>query len=415
MIGHGVLMVGLVFFSAFFSGAETAFFNLSRRQIKSFVESTHKVQRLTGKILGTPRHLLGCLLLGNTVVNVLFFAGASVFSVKVERLFGVGLAAVAACGWFGVLVVFGEILPKSLAYTNSQKLSVAATVPVLLCMKVFAPVQAVLRVLVVVPLLRLILGARHEEKVVSAGEFKRLIEQVGKRGLISAGEYKLLGEVVELGFLKVRDVMRPRVDMAACEVGDHAEVARKIMYENKLKKLPVYDVQIDNIVGLVELRGLLLDPDARLGDVAGEVEYVPEQKTVESLLEFFRAKKRDMAVVVDEYGGIAGMVSLTDVAEELLGPIETVEGVELIEQLGPLEYRLGGALSIHDWAETFGINPAERRISTVAGLVTTLLGKIPKAGDVAYLKNLKFTVERVRKHRIESIILTLEPIRSEDE
>jgi CBS domain containing-hemolysin-like protein len=118
--------------------------------------------------------------------------------------------------------------------------------------------------------------------------------------------------------------------------------------------------------------------------------------------------------VVDEYGGIAGSVRLEDIAEELLGPIELTEQIDPIEQIGPFKYRLAGNLAIHDWAEEFGIDPAETRISTIAGLVTALLGKIPQSGDVAHLKNLKFTVERVRKHRIETLVLTFEPIAPDD-
>jgi CBS domain containing-hemolysin-like protein len=107
-------------------------------------------------------------------------------------------------------------------------------------------------------------------------------------------------------------------------------------------------------------------------------------------------------------------VRLEDIAEELLGPIEITGETEPVEKIGPFEFRLAGELSIHDWAPSFNIDPAERRVSTIGGLVTALLGKIPKAGDIARLKNLKFTVERVRKHRIETVILTFEPILTDE-
>ena len=138
--------------------------------------------------------------------------------------------------------------------------------------------------------------------------------------------------------------------------------------------------------------------------------FVPEQKTVESLLEFFRSSKTDTAIVVDEYGGIAGTVSLEDIVEELVGPIEPLKGIEPVKQLGPMTYRLAGSLAIHDWADAFGIDVAESRLATIGGLVVALLGKIPRTGDVARLRNLKFTVELVRKHRIESIVLELMPL-----
>jgi magnesium and cobalt transporter len=142
---------------------------------------------------------------------------------------------------------------------------------------------------------------------------------------------------------------------------------------------------------------------------------VPEQKTVESLLEFFRRSKTDMAIVVDEYGGIAGSVRLEDIAEELLGQIEPTDQTEQIEQTGPFEYRLSGNVAIHDWSDVLDIDLAQTRMVTIGGLVTALLGKMPSNGDVAYLKNLKFTVEKVRKRRIETLILTLEPFQSDSQ
>jgi len=158
-------------------------------------------------------------------------------------------------------------------------------------------------------------------------------------------------------------------------------------------------------VGQVYLRQILLHPDSSLDKLVQKIHFIPEQKNVESLLEFFRKSHTDTAIVVDEYGGIAGSISLEDIAEELLGPIETTEAIEPIEQISDNEYRLAGNLAIHDWAVRFKINLSENRISTIAGLVTMLLGKIPKTGDVIHLKNLKFTVEKMKKRRIETIIL----------
>jgi CBS domain containing-hemolysin-like protein len=401
-------MMVLLVCSAFFSGSETSFFNLTRRQVSLLSQSKHKLQMLAARLLNKPKQLLSCLLFGNMTVNVLFYAIASVLTVRIGRQVGAGAAAVTAFISFAVLVLFGEILPKSLAYANSRSVSVAAALPLVLCLKIFAPLQFVFRVFIVEPTLRLFLGPLKPAKPISTGEFKSLIEQVRKRGLITADENKLLGEIVELGFLKVRHVMQPRVDMIACKITDSAESARKKMLENHLTKLPVYAGTIDNIVGLVYLRQLLLEGEALLDKLVQRVHFVPEQKTVESLLEFFREMGTDTAIVVDEYGGIEGSVRLEDIAEELLGPIEAAEGIELVETIGPFKYRLAGDVSIHDWAEAFGIDPEQAKVTTIGGLVTVLLGRIPKSGDTAYLHNLKFTVERVRKHRIKTVILTLE-------
>jgi CBS domain containing-hemolysin-like protein len=407
--GHIVLMLLLLAGSAFFSGAETAFFNLSRREKILLQKSTHRLQHLVGRLLNRPSRLLGCLLLGNMTVNVLFFAVGSTLTAGVGRHMGMALAATTAVVTFSALVLFGELLPKSLAYANSKSLSIAAALPAYLSLRFFNPVVHVFRVLIVEPALRLILGPGKQSKPVTTSEFRTLVDHVGKRGLLSRDENKLLTEIIELGFLKVRHVMRPRVDMIACAVAEPPDKAVSMMQENHCTKLPVYVRSIDNIVGIVHLRHVLLNPDTSLDKLVQRIHFVPEQKTVESLLEFFRRSHTDIAVVVDEYGGIAGSVRLEDIAEELLGPIEPAEQVEPIKAIGPFEYRLTGDLPVRDWAAVFGIKLDETRLATIGGLVTALLGRIPRSGDVARLKNLKFTVETVRKHRIETLILTLEP------
>lgn len=406
-----ILMLVLLAGSAFFSGAETAFFNLSRRQKRVLAESKHRLQKLAAKLLDKPGRLLNCFLFGNMTVNVLFYAVASVLTVRIKDQSGLTAAIVAVLS-FAALVLGGEILPKSVAYANSKSLSTAAAVPAFLCLKIFAPLEFVFKVFVLEPALRLLLGPMRQPKTISVSEFKSLIETTRRQGLISADENKLLTEIIELGFLKVRHVMRPRVDMIACSVTDSADIARRKMEANHLTKIPVYVGAIDNIVGLVHLRQMLLEEDVSLDRIVRKVNFVPEQKTVESLLEFFRRSRTDTAVVVDEYGGIAGYVCLEDIAEELFGQIEPVSEVEPIQQTGPFEYRLAGDLAIHDWAEVFDVDLAETRQVTIGGLVTALLGRIPKSGDVAHLRNLKFTVEKVRKRRIESLILTFEPFRT---
>ena len=243
-------------------------------------------------------------------------------------------------------------------------------------------------------------------------EFRSLVELSRRRGLLTPHENRLLAEVVDLGSLKVRHMMRPRVDMVACNVADSPDTVRKLMLTRHLTKAPVYVRNVDNVVGLIHLRDLFLKPAVSLDQLKRPVHFVPEQKTVESLLEFFRKTRTDTAVVVDEYGGIAGIVQLEDIAEELVGRMDVTAGVEPIKQLGPFEYQLAGDLAIHDWADVLGIDLEETRQSTIGGLVTTLLGRVPRKGDVAYLGNLKFTVDRVRKHRIETVILTVEPIPS---
>jgi putative hemolysin len=404
-----ILMFILLVGSAFFSGSETAFFNLSRRQIRLFRDSGHRLMRLVARLLNRPARLLNCFLLGNMTINVLFFAVASVLTVRLNEKSGLA-AAVAAVLSFFLLVLCGEILPKSVAYANSKALSTVTALPTYLFLQVFAPLEFVFKVLVLEPALRLLIGPTRMPKAATVDELKSLIEKTRKNELISADENKLLTEIIELGFLKVRHVMRPRVDIIACEVADSPEVVKQKMLANDLTKIPVYVRTIDNIVGLVHLRQILLERDSSLDKIVRKVNFVPEQKTIESLLEFFRKSRTDTAVVVDEYGGIAGTVCLEDIAEGLFGQLEHPTEIKPIEQTGPFEYRLAGYLPIHDWTEMFDVDLEGIRQVTIGGFVTALLGRIPKSGDVVRRKNLKFTVESVRKRRIETVILNFEPL-----
>jgi len=413
-ISHIILLVILLCFSAFFSGSETAFFNLSRRQIKLMEISRHKLQQLAALLMRRPSHLLSSLLFGNMLVNVLYFAIASVLTFRIEEYVGVIWAVICAIAMFCILVLFGEILPKSFAYSNSKGISVSAAAPAYITLKILLPVISAFKFVFVEPALRLLLGPVQKPKAITADEFRSLIEQIKKRGLITPDQNKLINEIIELASLKVQDCLNPRVDMVAGKVTDSAERLKRIMHQHNLTKIPVYDRKIDNIVGEIHLRKLLIESDKPVDKLVQPVHFVPEQKTIESLLEFFRKTHTDTAIVVDEYGGIAGNICLEDIAEELLGPMEVAERTEPVKKIGPFQYRLSGSLPIHDWADAFDIELEESRITTIAGLVTALLGKIPEQGDYIYLGNLKFTVEQMQKHRIKTVILTLEPIQNDN-
>lgn len=413
-IGHIALMLALLVCSAFFSGCETAYFSLSRRQVELLKKDRNKLQNLAARILQTPAHLLTSILFGNMMVNVLFYAITSIVTVRIEQQAGIVAAVATASLAFAALVLLGEIFPKTIAYANSKPIVIFTALPLFLYMKIFLPLQLFFKYLIVEPTFRLLLGPARQPESVTTDEFRLLIEQTQRRGLITTDENRLLAQIIELSSLKVRDCLVPRVDMLACSVTDSPQQACKIMQENNLTKLPVYVKNIDEIVGQIYLRQILLHPDSSLDKLVQKIYFIPEQKDVESLLEFFRKSHTDTAIVVDEYGGIAGSISLEDIAEELLGPIETTQDIEPIEQISDNQYRLAGDLAIHDWAVRFKINLSENRISTIAGLVTMLLGKIPKTGDITHLKNLKFTVEKMQKRRIETVILALEPEKNND-
>ena len=413
-----ILMLLLLCCSAFFSGSETAFFNVSRRRMQAFATSRRRLENMAARLLRMPNRLLTSILLGNMTVNVLYFALASVLAINLAQTTHPAVAGIIGAVSFMLLLLFGEMLPKSLAWSNSARFCLAATPVCYVFVRLLAPLLALFEFAVVKPTVRML--TFHPQPDIDGMEanvsrLKTLIEASRRQGLITADENHLLLEILEFSHLKVRHVMRPRVDMQACEISTAGPDLRRIMSENNLTKMPVYTHRLDDIAGFVHIRKLLLEPDKPVKDLLEKIHFVPEQKTVESLIGFFQDQRTDMAVVVDEYGGIAGQVLLADIIDELIGPIaEQPAGATAIEQIAPTQYRIAGNLAIHDWAEAFGIDPGKSRLATVGGFTAALLGRIPAPGDVAHLKNITLTVEKVTKHRIETLILTLEPITEQD-
>lgn len=408
-----ILMAALLLASSFFSGSETAFFNISRRQLVNLKNSANRIEKLTAKILASPKQLLTALLFANMAVNVMYFALASVLSISLGKQLHPSAGGIAAVAAFIFILLFGEMLPKSLAYSHSMRFSIIASPACYICIRLLSPLLNFFDFAVVSPAVRLIVGpstTRSQADSVTAEQLKILIDSSLQQTETAIDAHQLFSAVVELGMLKVRHIMHPRVDMTVCDITLPIEQVHKIMRDADITKMPVYKKHIDNIVGFIHLRDILLNPDQSLEQLLRKVHFVPEQKTLESLLEDFRVNSIDTAIAVDEYGGIAGIVAVEDIADELLGPIEVRRINEVIEQVGPLIYRLPADLGIHEWTQAFGIDPGQSRLATIGGLVTALLGRIPKAGDVAMLKNVKFEVETVKKHRIETLILSLEPI-----
>ena len=403
-----VFMAILLVCSAFFSGSETAFFRLPRRQVRQFRRSAIRLERLIARILSDPNRFLTALLLGNMAVNVLFFATSSMLSLQVGQSLGPAMGTLLAVASFLLLLLCGEMLPKSLAYSNSKRFCLVASPVCYLLVRILGPILLIMDIIIIQPAVRLFIQP-EKKKTVSINQLKGLLESSRRQGLISHDENQLLAEILKFNYLKARHVMQPRVEMSACSINTPVEQIKQEMVRSNLVKIPVYTKDIDSIMGVVHFRDILLTPNRPVSSFVHKVHFIPEQKTVESIIELFKEARTDMAVVVDEYGGIAGCVQLEDIIEQLLGPMEDVFKQDIIEQIGPMEYRLLAALSIHDWGEAFGIDIQEQRLTTIGGFVTALLGKIPKQGDVAMFKNMKFKVEEVKNNRIKAVTLSLEP------
>jgi CBS domain containing-hemolysin-like protein len=418
----GLLML-FVALSGAFSGSETVLFSLTRVQIEENSRSSNPLRRIAARLMLKPQRTLLVVLLANTAVNVLIFASSYVLAHGLEARLGGWITPAAAVLSILLVMICGEVVPKILGTSLADRLAPHAALLVNAVAFVFEPVGRFLSAAVIEPFTRLFFGngavaGMHE---ISTEELKALLDVSGRRGVIYPLENDLLRNVVDLQQIRVRDAMVPRVEVRAYDVNEPSEGLRELMRETRLKKIPVYDGSIDNIIGLIYAKLLFLDPDRPLRDSVLPVRFVPEIMSCEQLLRHFRQTRTQLAIAVDEYGGMAGLITLEDVLEIIVGDIRDPEDPAAEPEIVPLDggdYDVSGRLSIRYWAEAFGVGELNQRVATLGGLVAGRLGRPAKLGDVVRIGNVELTVAKVTHYRIDRLrlrLLTPEPARDDGE
>ncbi len=409
MYAHWILLLILLPCSGLISGSETALFGLSRLEMREFASASGALRHRAWLLMQRPRRVLLTVLVANTAVNVLFFAISFVVLEDIGHRSSLAASAGGVVALL-VMVIFGEILPKAVARAHAARLAPLAA-PIIQTMQVaLGPVQTILQVGLVEPLTRLLGGSQPDANEVTVDELRSLVELSAHQGVIGSAESRMLQGIVVLPEIKVRLIMRPRVDVVAAGLDESPDQVRRKLRDAHLTKLPVYGRDLDDVRGMIRARDLFLNRAAPVAQLMQPVQFVPEQAHLLQLIEHFRRHQSRLAIVVDEYGGMAGLVTLHDVLEEIVGEVAGTgqspdPATEVIDQN---TYRLAGDLSIRDWAERFGLSslPATTRFQTVAGLVLAELGRVPREGDAISIQNLTLTVERLDGHRIDRILLT---------
>lgn len=387
-----VLLGLLLLLSGWFSSSETALFSLSPRQR---LQGGRTVQRL----FRDPRTLLVSILLGNLVVNVLFFAFAGRL-VKGENSLDdllVGLGVLLA------LLVVGEILPKTLGLRVRVPLARLAAPILVVIVALLGPLST--------PLVKLLDAANRRvstwlgrQRRITAEMLSRVMERGAEEGTLLEREAGLLAEIVELGDIRVREIMTPRVDCIFLDLGgDAREEAMRGAIAAGHSWVPVVEEEDpDRVVGRVLVRDLLRHEYRPIRQLVMPVKFVPEVASALDLLRILRADRTEEAVVVDEWGGTAGCVTAENVFEEIVGDLrqEGESRVPTVVPLGEGRYRVPGSLSVRDWNEAFGQTVVPWEYETVGGLVTALLGRIPQAGDEVRLGSLTMVVHEARRRRV---------------
>ncbi len=398
--------------AAFFAAAETALFALSPGQLYRLEREGGRLGAAAGRLMRDPGGVLTTVLLWTNVAHILYFVLSAVLVLEARRLDAHGRIVGAALwvGTFLLMVLLGEVVPKTAAFLWPQRLAGPAAGVLAVLVRVNRPVQRLLMAGVIEPLIRLLAPRRGRGGEVTAEELAALLALSQKRGLIGADETELIQEVLELTDLKAGDIMVPRVDVVACAIEEPpGEVLERIRHR-QLTKLPVCEGDLDHVVGMVYAKRLLADPPPDLRQALTPVQFVPESAPLERVLMQLRAAHSQLAIVVDEYGGTAGLITLEDILEEIVGDIPDAREARRappVQQVGPGEWLVDGDLPIHEWAEAFPGDLTSARFHTVGGLAVSLLGHIPRVGDSTAYRNLGFTIEAVRRRRVSLLRVRL--------
>lgn len=387
--------------AAFFSGAETALFALSPEDRE---RAGVRVQRL----LARPQALLITLLLAFNMANILFFALVASLHTGDDAASGLlfGLYALLAA------LIFADVLPKALAISFALPLA-RFSAPLIEALVLFlAPVRRGIEWLLAASV-RALGSAGREEPSISPETLGEVLEHSAHHGMIGVGEADLLSEVVELEGLRVGEIMTPRVDMLLLDLekdeDDNLQILARAL-ANRFTWLTLVRGQADSIVGIVRLRDVLAREDSALEELAQPALFVPEVACALDLLRLMRERKATEAIVVDEFGGTAGFVTLEHVFEEIVGDLrrEGESEEQSVERLDGGRWRVAGNLSIRDWNEQFGRQLVPEGFETVGGFVTALLGRIPRAGDRVRAHGIVMEVREVRARRVAKVDMSVE-------
>jgi magnesium and cobalt exporter, CNNM family len=403
---HSLLMMGaLLFGSAFFSGAETAFFSLRRSEIRKLREDGAILSALVVRLLAKPRRLLVSILIGNLAINVAYFAIAVKLSDHASRRGATGVAVSIAAVSLLLLIFLGEFLPKGVALARSRWFARLVAAPMLVVEVLAFPVRLLLDG-VVVAMSRLVAGREGADRTTTPEELKTYVRLTGSAGRLEREEREMLEDVIEFGELKVKEVMVPRVDMVAADLSGGREAFLETAREKRVSKVVALEGSPDEVRGFVAVKDLLYHPEVRVEHLLKSVPVVPETKTVVSLLKEFRNSDAPLALVVDEYGGTAGIVTPEDLIEEIVGEIDdeydTVGGP--VREITPGVLIVSGDLGVREWEEFLGSPVPETKVDTVGGFVTARLGRIPESGDSIEEGGYRLSVLRVLGGRVISLV-----------
>ncbi|GAB6168867.1 hemolysin family protein [Clostridium carnis] len=401
-----ILLVILLVMSGFFSMSETALMALSKIRIRHMVDEGVKGAKLVEKLTEDPSRLLGAILIGNNIVNIGASALATSIALKTLGESGVGIVTIVMTI---LVLIFGEITPKSIAKQNSEKVALKVSKTINLIVKIFRPFIAIFTVISGV-FIRLLGGdPKASEPFITEEELRTMVGVSEEEGVLEGVEKEMIFNVFDFADAQVKDVMVQRVDVIAVDVNANYEEVFDVIQREQFSRIPVYNQTIDDVVGILNVKDLIMasqnKEEFKVIDYMRDPYYTFEFKKIKELFNEMKKTRNHIAVVLDEYGGNVGIVTIEDLIEEVFGDIEDEYDDENkeIEVVKEDEYIVDGSARLDDIGELIGVNMESEEFDSVGGLVIGELGRFPENGEEIKFNNIKFVVEDIDKNRIKRV------------
>ena len=414
-----VILAVLLVLSAFFSSAETALTTISAVKVRAMMEETPTGRVLTlQKILDNKSKLISAVLIGNNIVNI---SASSLMTSLVIRLWGNAAVGIGTGILTLFVLIFGEIVPKTWAMCNNEKLALSYAKIIYLLMNILTPV-----IFIVDKISGFFLRLMHidpsSRTAMTETELKTYVDVSHEDGVIEQEEKKLIYNVFEFGDSVAKDIMIPRISMTTVDVNASYDEQLGIISESMYTRIPVYENEIDNIIGFVNVKDFLLVTDKgafQIRDIIREGYYTYEYKKTADLLLEMRRVTSNVAIVLNEYGATVGMITIEDLLEEIVGEIRDEydeDEAELLKKLGEFQYEVGGSMKLSDINDALNTTFESEDYDSIGGIMIELLDRFPTEGEEVITENgVSITATKVDNNRIETVVIVLPPEVEEDE
>lgn len=414
------IVVILLMLSAFFSSAETALTTVNKVRVRTLAENGDKRAAMVAAVIEDPAKMLSTILIGNNIVNL---SASSLMTTLALRVFGSAAVGIATGVLTLMILVFGEITPKTMSTMYAEKISFAYAGLIHALMVILTPVIFLVNKLSMGVLFLLRVDPNKKQEPMTEDELRTIVEVSHEEGVIESEEKKMINNVFDFGDAVAKDVMVPRIDMVMVDVNASFAELMSLFKEERFTRIPVYEENTDNVIGIVNMKDFILfdhekEKNFSVRDYLREPLYTYEYKKTAELMLDMRKSFQNIAIVLDEYGATAGLITLEDMLEEIVGEIRDEydqDEEDDVRKISADEYLVNGSAKLDDLNDRLGLSMESEDYDSIGGLVIGRLDHLPEEGEEVDYKNLHFKVEKMDKNRIEKIRILIQPVKDEQQ